>query len=56
MTNQKLQDLLATYPPDAVVTLRFYAYDGEIYWVGINKTHISLDEEGELCIDAVDAL
>ncbi len=56
MTNKELQELLATYPPDALVTLRFYSYEGEIFWKDINETHISLDAEGDIILDAVDAL
>lgn len=55
MTNKELQEHLATYPPDALVTLRFYSYEGEIFWTDINETHISLDAEGDISIDAVDA-
>ncbi len=56
MTNSELQELLATYPPDALVTLRFYSYEGEIFFKDINETHISLDAEGDIILDAVDAL
>ena len=56
MTNKELQELLATYPPDALVTLRFYSYDGDIFWKDISKPHIYLDAEGDIILDAVDAL
>lgn len=52
MTNKELQELLATYPPDALIALRFYDYNGDIFWKDINETHISLDAEGDIIIDA----
>lgn len=51
MTNKELQELLATYPPDALVTVKCYTFMSETFWIDINETHISIDNEGDIIID-----
>ncbi|MBR4309682.1 MAG: hypothetical protein IKT79_01530 [Akkermansia sp.] len=54
MTNKEFQELLKTYPDDALVTLIFYApYEGvDEMWTDLTEERIYLDAEGDLNIRA----
>lgn len=54
MTNKEFQELLKTYPDDALVTLICYApYEGEEeMWTDLNEERIYLEDGGDLIIRA----
>ena len=54
MTNKEFQELLKTYPDDALVTLICYVpYEGDDeMWTDLTEERIYLDAEGDLIISA----
>ena len=54
MTNKEFQELLKTYPDDALVTLICYVpYEGNVeMWTDLNEERIYLHAAGDLIINA----
>lgn len=52
MTNRELQDLLKQYPDDADVYIDAYNYEGSRVFTTPLKYGITIDNEGDIIIDA----